>query len=402
MRYVAFALALFASHAVYAMAPKDVYKKAGPAVTLVLGSDDGRQGSSGTGSIITPEGKMITNAHVVLNHDGKPYKMIYIYLKPPVITGDNTKDLVNRYNGKVVAYSPPDELDLALIQIQGAPAKLPTVNFANPNNVEVGDEVVAIGHPEQGGLWTLTSGTVSTVIANFNGVKGKDVFQTEASVNRGNSGGPLLDDQGNMVGINTMIARQAPDGLTITSVNFALKSSVAVNWLAGQGMGLAYARPSQVDPTTGATTGSVAVAVAPQPNKPATTDTVVAMNDTKPTSAASTPATTGTTKPTTPTTPTATVPVDQTPPATVVVVQDPPKQSADAIRQEGQQLGTQKQPEKLTKGKPLDPTQAKPTYHTQKRPYNADDLRRQQMKELDDMMDEMRGKVDAKRGGGMW
>ena len=378
MRFTVFAFALLASPAVFAMAPKDVYKKAGPAVTLVLGSDDGRQGSSGTGSIITAEGKMITNAHVVLNSDGKPYKMIYIFLKPPVITGDNSKDLVNRYNGKVIAYSPPSELDLAIIQIQQAPAKLPTINFANPNNVEVGDEVVAIGHPEQGGLWTLTSGTVSTVIANFNGIKGKDVFQTEASVNRGNSGGPLLDEQGNMVGINTMIARQAADGLTITSVNFALKSSVAVNWLAGQGMGLAYAKPQQVDPTTGQTTGDVAVAVAPQPNKPATTDTAVATNDTKPSTTPSAPPS---------------VPVGEAPPATVVVVQDPPKQTADSIRQEGQQLGKAQGSEKVTQGKPLDPTKANPTYHTPKRPYNADDLRRQQMKELDDMMGEMRGKI---------
>jgi serine protease Do len=398
------AVVTFSSLTAFALAPKDVYKKSGPAVTLILGSDDGRSGSSGTGSIITPEGKMITNAHVILNAQHQPYKTIYVYLKPPKITGDNAKDLTNRYKGRVLAFSPPDELDLAILQIESPPANLPTINFANPNNVDVGDEVVAIGHPEQGGLWTLTTGTVSTVIANFNGVKGKDVFQTEASVNRGNSGGPLLDDQGNMVGINTMIARQAADGLTITSVNFSLKSSVAVLWLGGQGMGLAYASPK-------ANNDQLQVAVAPQQNKPATegytkpadTGTAVAMND----------------PPKQPTTPTKTKPVDPVKPAdppaqvvsaedkpaaTIVVVDEPPKKPAESVRQEGQNLGKSKDDEKLTQGQRLDPAKAKPKYLTPKRPMNLDDLRKQQMKELDDMMDEMRGKIRSKsdKSGGLW
>ena len=416
MRKLSFAIAAavtFSSFAAYALPPKEIYKKAGPAVTLILGSDDGRQGSSGTGSIVTPEGKVITNAHVVLNQQGKPYKTIYVYLKPPKITGDNAKDLTNRYKGRVLAFSPPDELDLAVIQIESPPSNLPTINFANPNNVEVGDEVVAIGHPEQGGLWTLTTGTVSTVILNFNGVKGKDVFQTEASVNRGNSGGPLLDDQGNMVGINTMIARQAADGLTITSVNFSLKSSVAVLWLGGQGMGLAYAAPKSNN-------DQLQVAVAPQQNKPAAEGytkpeqpaAVVAMND-PPKSQPATSPTQPQTKPTQPTKPTEpakpaepvqTVTVDEKPPATIVVVDEPPKKPADSVRQEGQNLGKNKDDEKLSQGQRLDPSKAKPKYLTPKRPMNLDDLRKQQMKELDDMMDEMRGKIRSKsdKSGGLW
>ena len=93
------------------------------------------------------------------------------------------------------------------------------------------DAVVAIGHPEQGGLWTLTQGVVSTVIADLGGVKGKDAFQTDASINRGNSGGPLLDRSGAIIGVNTSMARKAADGLTITSVNFSVKSSVARKWI---------------------------------------------------------------------------------------------------------------------------------------------------------------------------
>src|SRR5262249_54626788 len=78
---------------------------------------------------------------------------------------------------------------------------------------------------------TLTTGAISSVVKDFQGVDGKDVFQTEASVNRGNSGGPLIDAWGHMVGINTCISRRAADGLAITAINFSLKSSVPVEWM---------------------------------------------------------------------------------------------------------------------------------------------------------------------------
>ena len=102
------------------------------------------------------------------------------------------------------------------------------------DRIEIGDRVVAIGHPEQGGLWTLTTGTISAQFENFNATKGKSVFQTETGLNRGNSGGPLLDTSGRMVGVNTAIARLSPDGLPITSISFSLKSNVAKQWLRVQ------------------------------------------------------------------------------------------------------------------------------------------------------------------------
>ena len=106
--------------------------------------------------------------------------------------------------------------------------------------------MVAIGHPEQGGLWTLTTGTVSAQIDNFNAMQGKSVFQTETGLNRGNSGGPLLDTQGRMIGVNTAIARVAADGMPITSISFSLKSNVAKRWLGEQGLGSQEVRaPSQ-------------------------------------------------------------------------------------------------------------------------------------------------------------
>lgn len=372
---------LLSSSLVWAQKPKDVYKKAGPGVVLILGSDDGKAGSGGTGSIITPEGKVITNAHVVINEKtNKPYRILYVFLKPPKITGDNSRDLSNRYKARVLTWSPAKELDLAIMQIEKAPAGLPTIAFADPDKVEIGDEVVAIGHPEQGGLWTLTTGTISTMIANFNRIKGKNVFQTEASVNRGNSGGPLLDMEGNMVGINTMIARQGAGGVAITDVNFSLKSSVAVKWLAGQGMGLAYA-PKKKE--------NLVVAVAPVPDKPATVGAVAQTAYASPHK--------GKAAVTAP-------PAKTAPPATIVVVEAPPAKP-EVVRNEGIKLGTQKQKQKVVAGKPLDPTKAKPKYHTEKRAYSIDELRRQQMKELEDMMDEMRGKTRERKSGrgmGLW
>jgi len=98
--------------------------------------------------------------------------------------------------------------------------------------------VGAIGHPEHGGLlWTLTTGVVRAEVDNFNGVKGKQVFHTETGLNRGNSGGPLLDGEGWMIGVNTVIARVASDGLPINSIGFSFKSSVARQWLREQGVG---------------------------------------------------------------------------------------------------------------------------------------------------------------------
>ncbi len=96
------------------------------------------------------------------------------------------------------------------------------IEFADSERVVVGDQVYVIGHPEQGGLWSLTSGVISAYRQDHGSVPGKNLFQTDASINRGNSGGPLLDDNGNMVGINALIARKAPDGLTITDVNYSI------------------------------------------------------------------------------------------------------------------------------------------------------------------------------------
>jgi serine protease Do len=218
------------------LSPRDIYEQASPAVVMVMGhSDVGKSGSGGTGSIIQADGLVLTNAHVVVEErTGKPYPRLSVFLKPSRVTGDSRTDLARMVRAKVVAYSTP--LDLALLKLEQAPAPLPVVTFGESTQGRIGDRVVAIGHPEQGGLWTLTTGVISAEVDNFNGVKGKDVFQTETGLNRGNSGGPLLDSDGRMIAVNTAIARVAPDGLPITSISFSLKSSVATQWIRDQGL----------------------------------------------------------------------------------------------------------------------------------------------------------------------
>ena len=219
------------------LSPREIYEQASPAVVMVMGhSGVGKTGSGGTGSIIQADGLVLTNAHVVIEErTGKPYQRLSVFLKPARVTGDSKIDLSRMMRAKVIAFSSP--LDLALLKLEGVSRSLPVVTLSEASRVRIGDRVVAIGHPEQGGLWTLTTGVISAEIDNFNGVKGKNVFQTETGLNRGNSGGPLLDNEGHMVGVNTAIARVAPDGLPITSISFSLKSSVATKWLREQGVG---------------------------------------------------------------------------------------------------------------------------------------------------------------------
>ncbi len=229
----------------FPLSPKDIYQKVGLGVVLVLGSDNSRTGSGGTGSIIHPEGLVITNAHVVISKKTKrPYKKINIFLKPNRVTGNMNQDLIKRFEAQVLGFN--EDLDLALLKIERPPQDLNVVAIGNPEEVSIGEPVVAIGHPETGGLWTLTTGAISAEIENFNGIEGKHIFQTETSFNRGNSGGPLLDERGYMIGINTSISRRSADGLTITDINFSVKSSVARDWLSLKGIPIKFGPVSPI------------------------------------------------------------------------------------------------------------------------------------------------------------
>tara|TARA_B100000686_G_scaffold289742_1_gene316632 strand:+ start:4379 stop:5335 length:957 start_codon:yes stop_codon:yes gene_type:complete len=218
--------------------PTKIYSETSKAVVLITGFEKSQKGmSKGTGSIINHNGFVLTNAHVVIDKSKeRPFKNLRIYLKPKTISGDLRKDTTLKYPAELIQYS--KNLDLALLQIKSISInKISKIlKFSDSDLVSIGDPVLAIGHPEQGGLWTLTTGRISSQINNFRNMKGKNVFQTETNLNRGNSGGPLINSDGHIVGINSMISRKSQDGTAITGINFSIKSRVAVKWLNSIGL----------------------------------------------------------------------------------------------------------------------------------------------------------------------
>src|SRR5438270_13392251 len=136
---------------------KKLYSTASPAVVLIYG-EQGEVGSVGSGSIIHTSGLVVTNAHVILNHDTKqPFPKLFIFLKPDKITGQNEQDLKRGFKARWLSYNPT--LDLALLVMEGPPDGLPTVPLAEAD-VGVGEATAAIGHPEHGAKWSLTTGRI--------------------------------------------------------------------------------------------------------------------------------------------------------------------------------------------------------------------------------------------------
>lgn len=237
MKKIIFLITLLLSTSLFAQIQinyKEIYKNSAPSVVLLFGVS-GKVGSSGTGSIIKNDGTIITNAHVVVNPaTHKPFEALFAFLKPERVNGKNANDLKNRYKAKVIYFD--ESMDLAVVKIESPPAKLSVMVIADTTEITPGEPTAAIGHPEQGSRWSLTTGSISSQIDDFNGVKGKHVFQMETAVNRGNSGGPLLDYRGYLIGINSMIARESKDGLAIVGINFAIKSNAVVDWMAAKGV----------------------------------------------------------------------------------------------------------------------------------------------------------------------
>ena len=143
---------------------------------------------TGSGSIISPEGYILTNNHVINNA-----RMVRVTL----FDGSS-------YPAKVIGADPDN--DLAVIKIEPGNKKLTTVKFGDSSRLEVGRRVYTIGNPF-GLELTMTSGIISSVGRSLNSgnrvIKG--VLQTDAAINPGNSGGPLLDTQGNVIGVTTAI-----------------------------------------------------------------------------------------------------------------------------------------------------------------------------------------------------
>jgi serine protease Do len=212
--------------------PKSLYKKVSDSIVAIKGFDSkSRKRSFGAGSIIDKNGLVLTNAHIILNkRNKKPFKNIYIILKPKIVSGNYKNDTSKVFRSRLLHYS--RKLDLALLKITSESESLPIpLKFADSSIVSIGDRVLAIGHPENGGLWSLTTGTIGSKINNYRNIPGKNVFQTEASLNRGNSGGPLIDENGFLIGVNSMFSRLSSDGLPVVGINFSIMSNVAAKWI---------------------------------------------------------------------------------------------------------------------------------------------------------------------------
>ena len=209
---------------------------------------DGPDGgvSLGSGSIVRADGVVLTNAHVIGNHQVRvPFKFVSVYSYPGRISGSDKDDLRNRHEATVIAAD--FDLDLAVLKFRAPSEGLSVIPLAPPESVNIGEAVLAIGHPGGGGFWTLTAGMISSLRMSQT-ADGRDIYQTDANLNPGNSGGPLLDLEGRLVGVNTSIHRLTGEGMVVTGINFAIQSQAARRWLAKQGYSLAFAADAHPSP----------------------------------------------------------------------------------------------------------------------------------------------------------
>jgi len=166
-----------------------------------------RRSGLGSGVVVSAEGYILTNYHVVEAAD-----------EIEVASNDGRK-----FKAKVVGADP--ESDLAVVRVS-ADAKLPAITFANSDTLRVGDVVLAIGNPFGVGQ-TVTSGIVSALGRSHLGINTfEDFIQTDAAINPGNSGGALVDSNGFLVGINSAIYSQSGGSM---GIGFAIPVSLARN-----------------------------------------------------------------------------------------------------------------------------------------------------------------------------
>jgi serine protease Do len=162
-----------------------------------------RQTSLGSGFIIDKAGYIVTNNHVIEDAD-----------QISVILEDDTV-LEARLIGRDA------KVDIALLKVD-AKADLPVVKWGNSNSARVGDWVLAIGNPF-GLSGTVTTGIISARSRDIKAGQYDDFIQTDASINRGNSGGPLFNMDGDVIGVNTAIF--SPSGGSV-GIGFAASSNL--------------------------------------------------------------------------------------------------------------------------------------------------------------------------------
>jgi serine protease Do len=167
-------------------------------------------GSLGSGFLISPDGYIVTNNHLIQGVNGEGV------VDSVTITLSDRREFPARIIGRDSAS------DLALLKIEGS--NLPYVNWGDSQRARVGDWVVAIGNPYGLG-GTVTAGIISALHRGITGVGAYDRYiQTDASINMGNSGGPMFDMAGNVIGINSALI--SPTGASV-GIGLAIPAEAA-------------------------------------------------------------------------------------------------------------------------------------------------------------------------------
>ena len=198
---------------------RSVYDGAKQSVVFIAAQTSQGQGT-GSGFVVAQDGLIVTNAHVVGDA-----AQVTVRIGPDGAAQP----------AAVLATSPATDLALLRVDTDGTP--LQALSLADSGGVGVGDEVYAIGSPfglEQ----TLTSGIVSATGRTIEGLDGSPisgVIQTDAALNPGNSGGPLIDARGNVIGVNSQIA-SAGQGAGNVGIGFAVPSNTVVQLLEQVGV----------------------------------------------------------------------------------------------------------------------------------------------------------------------
>lgn len=178
---------------------KDIAKNSNAVVYIEVSDSNGKPVASGSGFIITTDGTIVTNYHVI---DGASFAKV-------------TLENGNKYDvDKVLEFS--KEHDLAILKLKNA-SNLPTVKLGNSDNLSPGDEIIAIGSP--GGIKfqnTVTNGIVSGFRTSSRTAKGIQDIQISASIYHGSSGGALFNTYGEIVGVTYAGSSEVPN------VNFAI------------------------------------------------------------------------------------------------------------------------------------------------------------------------------------
>jgi S1-C subfamily serine protease len=191
-----------------------IYRKDAPGVVVVtatvtttssnqfnpFGAPQKQQGQAlGSGFVIDKSGHILTNAHVVLNAS-----------KVQVAFGSGST--AKTYDAKVLGVD--RSTDVAVLKVDAPSEALTPLQLGNSSDVQVGDPVVAIGNP-LGETRTATTGIVSAVNRDIGSLQGnvqiRGAIQTDAAINHGNSGGPLINDLGQVIGITSQILSDDPN-----------------------------------------------------------------------------------------------------------------------------------------------------------------------------------------------